>query len=145
MGKHPVLILLVAVGVGLAVLVGLAGARGSGGTSSESAQANLCSSLNSLESSTQALVSLSPQSASKDDYQSAVATVKSDWQAVADDAGDVASATMSTLDSAWDTFQQAVDDVPSDATVSGAIGDVQTAGKALVSTTKSTISGVGCS
>jgi hypothetical protein len=145
MGKHPVLILLVAVGVGLAVLVGLAGARGSGGTSSESAQANLCSSLNSLESSTQALVSLSPQSASKDDYQSAVATVKSDWQAVAGDAGDVASATMSTLDSAWDTFQQAVDDVPSDATVSDAIGDVQTAGKALVSTTKSTISGLGCS
>ena len=100
---------------------------------------------NGLESSTQALVGLSPQTASKADYQSAVDTVQSSWQAVGSATGDVASSTKSTLDSAWDTFQQAVDDVPSDATVSAAIGDVQTAGKALVSTTKSTISGLGCS
>lgn len=144
MGGHRVLILLVAVGVGLAVLVGLAGARGSGGNS-ENAQANLCSSLNSLESSTQALVGLSPQSASKADYQSAVATVQSNWQAVGSDASAVASSTMNALNSAWDTFDQAVNDIPSDATVSDAIGNVQTSGKALVSTTKSTISGLGCS
>ena len=52
---------------------------------------------------------------------------------------------MSTLDSAWDSFESAVKGVPSDAAASDAIASVQQSGQALVSTTKSTLSGVGCS
>jgi hypothetical protein len=143
MGKHPVLAVLILVGIGLAVLVGLAGARG--GDSSASAQQNLCSSLSTLESSTQALVALDPSTASKDDYQSDLATVQSDWKQVTSDASAAASDTMNTLDDAWDTFEQAVKAVPDDASVSDAISAVQQSGQALVSTTKSTLSGVGCS
>jgi hypothetical protein len=143
MGKHPVLAVLILVGIGLAVLVGLAGARG--GDSSASAQQNLCSSLSTLESSTQALVALDPSTASKDDYQSDLATVQSDWKQVTSDASAAASDTMNTLDNAWDSFEQAVKAVPDDASVSDAISAVQQSGQTLVSTTKSTLSGVGCS
>jgi hypothetical protein len=143
MGKHPVIAVLVLIGMGLAVLVGLAGARG--GDSSASAQENLCSSLSSLESSTQALVDLDPSTASKDDYQSDVSTVQNDWNQVTSDASTVASDTMNTLDGAWDSFEQTVKDVPDDASASDAIAAVQESGQALVSTTKSTLAGLSCS
>ena len=69
---------------------------------------SLCSSLTSLESSTKSLTSLDPKTASKSHYQSAVSTVQSDWNQVASDAKDVASASMSQLDSAWGDFSSAV-------------------------------------
>jgi len=52
---------------------------------------------------------------------------------------------MGTLDSAWDSFTSAVDDVPDDASVSDALDDVSQAAQSLLSTTKSTITGPDCS
>lgn len=52
---------------------------------------------------------------------------------------------MSTLDGAWDDFESAVDDVPDDASVSDALGDVGSAAKSFGSTVKSTLSGPDCS
>jgi hypothetical protein len=142
--QHRLLIIILAAGVGIAVVIGLAGARGSSGNAVGS-QAGLCSSLSSLESAAGDLTSLDPSSASKSDYQSAVSTVQSDWDGVTSAAQGAASATMSTLDSAWDSFESAVKAVPSDASASDAITSVQSSGQALVSTTKSTLSGFGCS
>jgi hypothetical protein len=51
----------------------------------------------------------------------------------------------STLDSAWDSFTFAVDDVPDDASVSDALNDVSQAAQSLLSTTKSTLTGPDCS
>jgi len=61
------------------------------------------------------------------------------------DAKDVASASTSQLDSAWDSFSAAVKNVPSDASVSDALNDVSQSAQTLVSTTQSTISGLSCS
>jgi hypothetical protein len=138
------IILLVAVGVGLAILIGVLGTRNQPPSQSESVS-SLCSSLTSLESSTKSLTSLDPQTASKSDYQSAVSTVQSDWNQVASDAKDVASASMSQLDSAWGDFSAAVKGVQSDASASDALNSISQSAQALQTTTQSTISGLSCS
>src|SRR5262245_8423586 len=143
MNRRTWIIVLVAVGVGGAIVIGLLGNRG--GESQADAQQNFCSSLSSLESSVNSLTSLSPTSASKSDYQSDVDQIQSDWDQVKTDASDLASVTMSELDSAWDSFKSSVDDVPDDASVSDALNDVSSSAKTLASTVKSTLSGPDCS
>jgi len=143
MTRSTWIIVLIAGGVGLAVLIGLLGGRG--GESQAEAQQGFCSSLSGLQGSIQALAGLSPTSASKDDYQSAVSNVDSAWDQVKTDAGDLKDVSMGTLDSAWDSFTSAVDDVPDDASVSDALDDVSQAAQSLLSTTKSTITGPDCS
>ena len=108
------------------------------------AEAAFCSSLDSLESSVQALLALDPSTASKDDYQADVDTIQSDWDQVKSDASSLVNVDMSTLDSAWDSFKSAVDDVPDDASVSDALNDVKSAADSLASTVKSTLSGPDC-
>jgi len=143
MSRRTWLIVLIAGGVGLAVLIGILGNRG--GESQAKAQDNFCSSLSGLESSINSLENLSPTSASKDDYQSAVSDVDSAWDQVKSDAGDLKDIDTSTLDGAWDDFKSAVDDVPDDASVSDALNDISQAAGALASTTKSTLTGPDCS
>jgi len=98
-----------------------------------------------LEADIQSLTGLSPTTASKDGYQSAVSNVDSAWDQVKTDAGDLKDVSASTLDSAWDSFTSAVDDVPDDASVSDALNDVSQAAQTLLSTTKSTLTGPDCS
>ena len=98
-----------------------------------------------MEADIQSLTGLSPTTASKDGYQSAVANVDSAWDQVNTDAGDLKDVSASTLDSAWDSFTSAVDDVPDDASVSDALSDVSQAAQSLLSTTKSTLTGPDCS
>jgi hypothetical protein len=136
------IIVLVAAGVGLAVVIGLLGGRG--GASQADAQQSFCSSLSGLESSIEGLTSLSPTTASKDDYQSAVSNVESAWDQVKTDSSDLTGVTTSELDTAWDSFQSAVDDVPDDASVSDALSHVSQAAESLASTTKSTLTGPDC-
>jgi hypothetical protein len=143
MTRNTWIIVLVAAGVGLAVLIGLLGDRG--GESQAQAQESFCSSLGGLESSIESLTALSPTSASKDDYQSAVSSIESAWDQVKTDAGDLKDVSTSTLDSAWDSFTSAIDDVPDDASVSDALTDVSQEAQSLLSTTKSTLTGPDCS
>ena len=137
------IIALVAVGIGVALLIGYWATRGDGESQAD-AQAAFCSSLDTLESDVQALVALDPTSASQDDYESAVDSIQSGWDDVKSDASTLASIDMSTLDSAWDDFKSAVDDVPDDASVSDALGDVSSAAQSLASTVQSTLSGPDC-
>jgi len=125
----------------------LLGARGKGGSSTTSASANqsLCASLSGLETSTKALTSLDPQTASKSDYESAVSSVQSDWSQVTTDAKTVASDTMATLDDAWNSFDAALKSVPGSASVATLLQDVSTQGHALATTTETTISALSCS
>jgi len=143
MTRKTWIIVLLAVGVGLALVIGFLGDRG--GESQAEAQESFCSSLSGLESSIDGLTGLSPTSASQDDYQSAVSDVESAWDQVKTDAGDLKDVDTSTLDSAWDSFKSTVDDVPDDASVSDALNDVSQAAQSLLSTTKSTLSGPDCS
>ena len=83
------IIVLVAGGIGLAVVVGVLGTRNAS-TKSE-ATASLCTSIKSLETSLTNLTSL-PSSASKSDYQNDVTAVQDDWSQVKTDAQAVQSA-----------------------------------------------------
>ena len=143
MTRKTWIIVLLACGVGLAILIGFLGDRG--GESQADAQQSFCSSLSGLESSIESLTALSPTSASTDDYQSAVSNVESAWDTVRTDAGDLKDVSTSSLDSAWDSFKSAVDDVPDDASVSDALSEVSQAAQSLLSTTKSTLTGPDCS
>ena len=61
------------------------------------------------------------------------------------DASDLGNIDMSMLDSSWDSFKSAVDDVPEDASASDALDDVTSSADSLVSTVKSTRTGPDCS
>jgi hypothetical protein len=137
-------LILIVLGVAAAILLGIYAVTRDE-NSQANAQASFCSSLESMESDVQALVSLDPSSASKSDYEDAVDSIQSDWDDVKSDASNLASIDMSTLDGAWDDFKSAVDDVPDDASVSDALSDVGTAAQSLVSTTQSTLNGPDCS
>ena len=137
------LVVLLAGGLGLAVLAGILGDRGE--ESQADARQAFCSSLSGLESSTQSLTALSPTTATKDDYESALSDVDSAWDQVKTDAGDLTDAGTSALESSWNSFESTVGDVPDDATVSEALNSVSQAAQSLLSTTKSTISGPECS
>jgi hypothetical protein len=148
MTRRNWILIAVAVGIGAAILIGIFGGRGgnnSSSTSSTTAQQSLCTSLDSHESATKSLTGLSPQSASKSDYQNAVTSIQNDWKQVQTDASAVASSTMSTLTASWDAFSQAVQSVPGSASVSTSLQDVQTQGQALVTTTQSTLTSLSCS
>jgi hypothetical protein len=138
------LIILLAVGIAAALLIGYWATRG-GGESQADAQAAFCSSLRTLESDVQSLTALDPSSASQSDYQDAVNSIEGAWDDVKSDGSTLASIDMSTLDSAWDDFKSAVDDVPDDASVSDALGDVSSAAQPLASTVESTLTGPDCS
>ncbi len=148
MDKRAGIILIIVVGVALAVVIGLLGARGGTGTtttSAASAQASLCTSLDGLETAAKGLTSLDLSTATKSDYQSALTGVQTAWSQVTADASTVASTTLDTLDSSWNSFATAVKNVPGSASVSTSLADVSTQGQALISTTQTTLSGLTCS
>lgn len=143
MTRSTWIIVLVAGGVVAAIAIGLLGNRG--GESQADARQSFCSSLSTLEGSITALTGLSPTTASKSDYQSAVDEIEGDWDQVKTDASDLKDVTMGQLDSAWGSFESAVQAVPDDASVSDALNGVTTAAQTLGSTVSSTLSGPDCS
>lgn len=143
MSRRAWFIVMAAAGVGILILIGVLSTRG--GESQATAQDNFCSSLNALKGSINDLTSLSPSTASKSDYQSDVDAIQSDWDQVKSDASDLTNVTTSQLDDSWDSFKSAVDDVPSDASVTDALNDVKSSAQTLASSVTSTLSGPDCS
>ena len=143
MSRNMWIIVLVAGGVAVAVAIGL---LGTGAASPRRTRSRASArALTALEGSINSLTGLSPTSASKSDYQSAVDEIQSDWDAVKTDASDLGNITMSQLDSAWDSFESAVQGVPDDASVSDALNDVKSSAQSLGSTVSSTLTGPDCS
>ena len=136
------IVVLVAAGVGLAIVIGVLGTRNE--ESKTTAVSNLCSSLKSLDTAVTNLTSL-PSSATKSDYQNNVNAVQSDWNQVKSDAQAVQNAPTGDLDSAWNSFTSAVKNVPNDASVSDAVNDITQSAKGLVSAAQTTASEINCS
>ena len=139
------IIVLVAAGVGLAVVIGILGTRNEpSGPSKSEAVSSLCGSLTSLGTSLKNLTSLS-SSSSKADYQADITAVENDWNQVKSDAQAVQNAPTGDLDSAWDSFSSAVKNVPNDASVQDAVKDVTQSADQLASAAKTTASQIDCS
>ena len=136
------IIVLVAAGVGLAVLIGVLGTRKE--PSKTEATSSLCSSLSGLESSVKTLTSL-PSGSSKSDYQSDVNAVQNARNQVQSDAQDVKNAPTGDLDSAWNNFTGAVKNVSNSSSVSDAVSSITQSAQALVSAAQTTASQVNCS
>jgi len=138
-----IVLILVAAGVGLAILVGVLGTRNE--PSKSEAASSLCSSLGDLESSVKTLTSIDTSTATKSEFQSDVTGVQDAWNEVKSDAQDVKNAPMGSLDTAWDNFESAVKNVPSSSSVSDAVSSVTSSAQALASAAQSTASSVNCS
>jgi hypothetical protein len=137
---------LVGVGVVAAIAIGVIANHGRDSSRSEQkAESSYCSDVSALKSSVSSLTALDPTSASKSDYQDAVNQVESDWSAVQSSAADVKSSAQSQLENAWNTFQSSVQKVPSDASVSDALGDIKSAADTLESSAQSALSSPDCS
>ena len=137
------IIILVGVGIAAAIAIGVLGTRNE--PSKSEAVSTLCGSLDNLDASVKALTGLDPSTATTTEYQTDVQAVQDDWSTVMSDAQAVQDAPMGSLDSAWDSFESAVKDVPDDASVSDALNSITAAAQDLVSAAESTAASVNCS
>jgi hypothetical protein len=126
---------LVAVGVVIAVVIGLLA------NSQSVAETRYCNNLSSLESALTSLTS----SASQGDFQSGVSAVQSAWGDVQSSAQHLSGINMSSIDSAWDSFAQAVQGVPDSASVSDATQSISESANGLESAVKSSFDSYDCS
>ena len=138
------IVILVAAGVGLAILIGVLGTRNDGETKSEAVSA-LCGSLTTLESSLKTLTSIDTSTATKGEFDSDVTAVQNAWEEVKSDAQDVQSASTGDLDSAWDSFESTVKNIPDDSSVKDAVNDITQSAGQLVSAAQTTAYDVDCS
>lgn len=138
-----IILILVAAGVGLAVLIGVLGTRNE--PSKTEAVSSLCSSLQGLESSLKTVTSIDASTTTQSELQSDVNAVKTAWDQVQSDAQAVQNASTGSLDSAWNSFESAVKDIPNASSVSDAVTSVQQAGQQLDSAAQSTASSLSCS
>src|SRR5690349_5935761 len=109
-----VLIALVVVGIGVAIVIGLTG------QSQSVAQRQFCDSLDSLNSSLQALTALPPATATPSEFESDAAAVRNAWTAVKEQASGLKDANMKALDDSWDAFANTLQDVGGSDSVSEA-------------------------
>jgi hypothetical protein len=147
MSRRNWIIVLVAAGIGLAVLIGVLGTRNEPSSSSQTkAQASsaLCSTVKDLGTSIQTLVGLGT-GAAKQDYQSDVTAVENAWSQVQSDYQALQQAEPGELENAWNDFENAVKSVPESDSVSDAVNSIKQSADALQSAAQSTASSLSCS
>jgi len=143
MSRLAWILVLVGAGVALAILIGVLGTRNEQ-TKTEAAS-SLCSSLNTLEESIQALTKIDPSSATSSDVQSDLAAVEINWSQVQSDFNATQNAPSGPLEDAWSSFTSAIKDIPNASSVSDAVNSVSSAAQELVSAAQSTASSIDCS
>jgi hypothetical protein len=132
-------VILVAVGVVIAILIGVLG------QSQSAAERQYCDSLNSLQTSVSSLQSLDPSSASQGAVQSDLSAIQSAWQSVVSDAQSLQNVNMSSLDSAWDSFTASVQNLPSDSSASDAQQALSQSAQGLKTAVQSNLESYDCS
>ena len=149
MTRRTWIIVLVAGGIGLAILIGVLGTRNepsnsSSGPNRAQAASTLCSSLKNLGGSIQTLVGLGT-SGTKDEYQSDVTAVQTAWGQVQTDYQTLKNAPPGDLSNAWSNFDSAVKAVPDSDSASDAVNSIKQSADALQSAAQTTASQLSCS
>lgn len=133
--KWWIILGLVAVGVGLAIVIGVAA------NSQSVAEKQYCDSLSSLKNSLESLDSVSPSTdPSSGEVQTDIQNVQSAWGDVKSQASNLEDVNQQSLDSAWNSFESAVKNL----TNGGSLSDVQSAGKSLTSTVETNLDTYDC-
>lgn len=129
---------LLVVGVVLAVVIGVAG------SSQTVAERQFCKSLSYLSSSVQTLTSLSPSSASGD-FESDAEDVRNGWNNIEEQSSNVSDVDMKALGQSWDAFSDALQSVPSNASISQSEQSIAATAESLEATLASTMKSMECS
>ena len=126
--------------------VALAAALVLGGCSEsvEEASGDFCSSLDTLDAELESLESLVAGDATLDDLEAQRDVVSDAWQDAADNAGTLDEAVSTEADSAYGTFQDAIDAIPGDATVTEAAAQYAAAVRAHVADLATIAVDAGC-
>jgi hypothetical protein len=147
--------LQLALGALLAVLV-LAGTLAGCSSPSASAQASaaasaqqgteavVCAGLAALQASIDALKALDPATATKDEYEKAVAEVIGQWRVVEDLLPVMARANADLLSASWESLQGAVDAQPEGVPPASAAAAVKPEAEAMAASVKQVFDGLGC-
>jgi hypothetical protein len=113
-------------------------------SSTEDTVETYCDDLGTLKTSLQDLTALSTQS-TMDDVDSAKQAVSDAYDATVSSADAVDGSVASELEDARNTWQSAVDGIPSDATVDEAMTTVTAADEAFLTSVNTTLEKVSCS
>jgi hypothetical protein len=135
---------LAAVGLAGVAVFALSACTEPSPTSQADAEGQLCTDLDAFATALRGLTDLDPATASVDDVDAARASIQDAWDTVKASAADVAEADDTAVESAWQEVVTAIDDIPTDAPISEAIGPVQTAADAVRSAFDEMRNGVGC-
>ena len=129
---------LVAVGVVIAVVIGLTG------NSQSRAQKQYCESLENLQSSLTSLTSLNA-TATPQEFQSDAEAVRNDWTDVKNSASDVSDANKASLDDAWNEFSQTVGSLGNNASVADAEQAISQSADGMQAAVQSNLNSYDCS
>lgn len=112
--------------------------------SQPTAEAALCDSLTTFGNSLRTFADLDPATSSMEDVRTARATIAASWDQVVADAGGVAEADRDAVESAWNDFSQAIDELPSDEPISDALATLEPARDNVQAAYQEMSDGVGC-
>ncbi len=139
MGKKGWIILLVALGVGAALVIGYLG------NSQTRAEKQLCTSLDSLQSDVTNLAAIDPSTYTSGTLQTGITTIQDQWKTTVSDAKDVADFDKDNIEDAWSTFQKTVTSIPSGSSPEEIQSTVTSAATTFESSIESTIGDLDCS
>ena len=132
----------------VAALLAVTTACGSDEPSTADEVGELCADLAEVQSSLDEIsgASFDPATTTKDGAEETLTNAQSDVQAALDDAGDVGESVRTTLSDAFDTYKQALEDIPSDGetTLDAAVAEVTAAGAEFRATWESTLAELNC-
>jgi len=125
------------------LLVPLALVAASCGTDTKEAETNLCKSLNEFEAALIALGDISLDS-TIEDIQNNFKAVEDAWNKIVSDAGKVAEAKSDDLKKAYDNLVKAIDDMPSDASITEALQSIADEASAVAAAWEQLFSDLDC-
>jgi hypothetical protein len=130
---------LAVAGVVIAIVLGLLG------RSQTVAEADLCTSVDYLQSDIAALKNVDVNAVSKGSVQTTINSIQADWTEVRNDAKHVVKLDKRQLEDAWNEYASAIKSIPETATAGDAINAIKQHTQTLTTTVQQTVGDLDCS